>query len=144
MSEKTAFGPLPFGSQQHHLVMIQDGRHLRRCRAFIDLNMVRAGVVDHPSEWEWTGYTELVGGRRRNRLIDTRTMRDAVELNGVDGLESFRRQYSERIDEVLASRSMEREFHVRMDWPELPGMARQCFFRQASSAFCPRFFRIAL
>jgi hypothetical protein len=34
---------------------------------YIDLNMVRAGVVTHPSAWAWCGYEELVGERQRYR-----------------------------------------------------------------------------
>ena len=37
--------------------MIDSDTHLRRYMSYIDLNiMVRAGVVAHPSEWEWWGY----------------------------------------------------------------------------------------
>lgn len=28
-----------------------------RCLVYIDLNMVRVGVVKHPSEWEMSGYS---------------------------------------------------------------------------------------
>jgi len=27
--------------------------------SYIDLNMVHAGVVKHPSEWEFNGYNEI-------------------------------------------------------------------------------------
>jgi putative transposase len=32
--------------------------------------MVRCGVVSHPKEWEWAGYHEIMGRRRRYRLLD--------------------------------------------------------------------------
>ena len=32
---------------------------LSRCIAYIDTNMVRAGVVEHPSMWHFSGYTEI-------------------------------------------------------------------------------------
>jgi len=32
--------------------------------------MARCGVVGHPREWEWVGYHEIVGSRRRYRLLD--------------------------------------------------------------------------
>lgn len=32
--------------------------------------MVRCGVVGHPREWEWVGYHEIMGKRRRYRLLD--------------------------------------------------------------------------
>jgi len=28
---------------------------------YIDLNMVRAGAVDHPKDWVWSGYQEIQG-----------------------------------------------------------------------------------
>jgi len=37
---------------------------------YIDLNMVRAGVVHHPSAWSWCGYDSLTGGRQRYRLLN--------------------------------------------------------------------------
>lgn len=30
-----------------------------RCLVYIDLNMVRAGVVVHPSEWNFGGYKDI-------------------------------------------------------------------------------------
>ena len=46
---------------------VESGRHLWNCLAYVDMNMVRAGVVSHPSDWEWCGYREVAGrlGRRR-------------------------------------------------------------------------------
>ena len=37
--------------------------------AYIDLNMVRANVVSHPSEWPFCGYREIQKPRRKNVLI---------------------------------------------------------------------------
>jgi putative transposase len=45
-----------FWGERYHATMIESGDHLRRCIRYIGLNMVRAGVVEHPAEWEWTGY----------------------------------------------------------------------------------------
>ena len=35
--------------------------------AYIDLNPVRAGIVDDPMLYEWSGYGEAIGGSRRAR-----------------------------------------------------------------------------
>ena len=40
-----------FWEDRYHAVAVQAGDHLLKCLAYIDLNMVRAGVVNHPSEW---------------------------------------------------------------------------------------------
>lgn len=35
----------------YHATAVETGEHLLRCIVYIDLNMVRAGVVSHPSDW---------------------------------------------------------------------------------------------
>jgi hypothetical protein len=44
-----------FWEDRYHATAIEAGNHLRRCLVHIDLNMVRAGVVKHPSEWAHSG-----------------------------------------------------------------------------------------
>jgi putative transposase len=95
-----------FWSDRYHATMIENGEHLWRCMRYIDLNMVRAGVVGHPSEWDWTGWGELMGERRRNRLLDLDALLLALEA---DTLEHFRRQYAAGVAEALAGRQLERE-----------------------------------
>ncbi len=95
-----------FWSDRYHATMIENGAHLWRCMRYIDLNMVRAGVVAHPSEWEWTGWKELMGERRRNTLLNMDTVLDAVDIGTMD---AFRRHYAEQVEEALAMRQLERE-----------------------------------
>lgn len=37
-----------YWEDRYHATAIETGEHLLRCLVYIDLNMVRAGVVDHP------------------------------------------------------------------------------------------------
>lgn len=48
-------------------VLVQDGEALRTMAAYIDLNPVRAGIVEDPMDYRWCGYGEAVGGSRRAR-----------------------------------------------------------------------------
>ncbi len=41
-----------FWEDRYFATAIATDRHLVRCLTYIDLNMVRAGVVDHPSQWK--------------------------------------------------------------------------------------------
>jgi len=50
--------------------MIDAEGYLWNFLKYIDLNMVRAGVVNHPSDWAWTGFCELIGTKNRYRLVD--------------------------------------------------------------------------
>ena len=47
-----------FWEDRYHATAIQSDEHLVKCLTYIDLNMVRTGVVKHPSEWEFCGYHE--------------------------------------------------------------------------------------
>jgi len=35
---------------------VEDGEYLWQCLCYIELNMVRCGVVEHPRDWAWVGY----------------------------------------------------------------------------------------
>ena len=43
-------------------VVVEDGLAARTMAAYIDLNPVRAGMVDDPAEYRWSGYGEACGG----------------------------------------------------------------------------------
>jgi putative transposase len=45
-----------FWEDRYHATAVEKSRYLRKCITYIDLNMVRAGVVEHPGQWEFCGY----------------------------------------------------------------------------------------
>jgi putative transposase len=96
-----------FWSDRYHAVMVDSGEYLWKCMKYIDMNMVRAGVVKHPAEWKWCGYRELVGLRKRNRLVDyaelSRTIGDGVRK------EEFQRFYAQLIQEAVDQEEFQRE-----------------------------------
>jgi putative transposase len=59
-----------FREDHYHAKAIESGEYLRRCLVYIDLNMIRAGVVNHPVDLVFGGYHEIRGSRRRKRLPD--------------------------------------------------------------------------
>jgi putative transposase len=54
-----------FLQDRYHATAIESGEHLLRCLVYIDLNMVRAGAVDHPSKWPHGGFNEIQSPRRK-------------------------------------------------------------------------------
>lgn len=68
--------------------------------------MVRAGKVEHPREWRWCGYDELMGMRQRYRILDIGSL--LQRLDGVDA-ESFRAAYAAGIDEHIERQRLARE-----------------------------------
>ena len=64
-----------FWEDRYHATAVESGSHLIKCLVYIDLNMVRAGVVQHPSEWPFSGYNEIEEPKRKNALIDYERLR---------------------------------------------------------------------
>lgn len=58
-----------FWEDRYHATAVDTGEHLVRCLIYIDLNMVRAGVVAHPRQWSHGGWHEIVNAPRRYRII---------------------------------------------------------------------------
>lgn len=71
-----------FWEDRYHATAVQGGEHLARCVVYIDLNMVRAGVVAHPAQWELGGYHEIQREPPRYRIVDRQALAEAagVEL----------------------------------------------------------------
>ncbi len=96
-----------FWQDRYHATLVDGNEHLWRCLRYIDLNMVRAGVVRHPEEWEWCGYRELLGIRKRYCLLDEDRLSEALG-DGVD-LERLRRMHGENVMAALVAGEMQRE-----------------------------------
>jgi len=59
-----------YWEDRYHATAVETDSHLRQCMVYMDLNMVRAGVVCHPSEWPFSGYNEIQRPRKRYALVD--------------------------------------------------------------------------
>ena len=75
-----------FWENRYHATAIESGDHLWRCIVYIDLNIVRAGVVDHPSEWKWGGFHEIQNPKTRYRLIDHDMLKRFLNIADQDEL----------------------------------------------------------
>jgi hypothetical protein len=67
---------------------------------YIDLNMVRAGVVGHPSEWSFCGYNEIQSPPQRYSIIDRSRLLELVDMGVEDELS---RTHKGWVDEILMS-----------------------------------------
>ena len=95
-----------FWEDRYHATAVETNHHHVSCLTYIDLNMVRAGVVAHPSEWEFGGYAEVLMDRERSSIIDYGAL---MELLGADSVEAVRELRRERIEEALARGEQVRE-----------------------------------
>jgi putative transposase len=83
-----------FWEDQYHATAVETGEHLARCVVYVDLNMVRAGVVPHPAEWEVGGYHEIQHGRARYRIVNREALAEALGV-GVADLAAVHRDWVE-------------------------------------------------
>ncbi|MCU0722792.1 MAG: transposase [Planctomycetes bacterium] len=95
-----------FWEDQYKCTAIQNGRHLRNCIVYVHMNMVRAGGVRHPREWKWCGHDELVGSRKRFRMLDLERL---IECTGSSDLGEFRSWYEGAVGEKVRQSSISRE-----------------------------------
>jgi putative transposase len=95
-----------FWEDRYHATAVENGEHLIRCLVYIDLNMVRAGVVRHPGEWGQSGYQEIQSPPERYSIIDLAALGDACGIRSTEALREAHRQW---VNEALAADSAGRE-----------------------------------
>jgi putative transposase len=91
-----------FWEDRYHATAVQSDQHLVRCLVYIDLNMVRAGVAQHPRDWEVSGYHEIQCPRRRQGIIDHNTLQRLIGVSAADELHRIHAKWI--IDELQDSR----------------------------------------
>lgn len=122
------------GSMWEHpyqCTVIESGRHLLNCLCYVDMNMVRAGAVRHPEQWRWCGYDELIGKRKRNRIIDADRLLDSL---GLDNMNAFRELYLEKLQNRLSKGSVAREPH----WTESLAVGSKSFLENVCDRYSRR------
>lgn len=95
-----------FWEDRYHATAIERDDHLVRCMVYIDLNMVRAGVVRHPSEWQVSGYRELQHPPQRYAIIDRAAV---ASLCGIARVEDLAREHGRWVDGQLRSGPHDRQ-----------------------------------
>jgi len=95
-----------FWEDRYHATAVEAGSHLHRCLVYIDLNMVRAGVVSHPAAWESGGYREIQDPPRRYTLIDLKELRDVCGFSNASAFQSAHHRW---IEDALVSGTLGRE-----------------------------------
>jgi len=87
-------------------VIVGDGTALRTMAQYIDLNSVRAGIVNDPAEYRWCGWAEALGGSRRAKRGVCRLM--DCSLNSWEcGAKDAAVNYSAGMEAVLIGERMD-------------------------------------
>ena len=95
-----------YWEDRYHATAVQSDGHLARCMVYIDLNMVRAGVVEHPSGWMHTGYNEIQSLPVRYRCIDVPALAALLGFANADGLRDGLREW---VGQAIAKGELKRD-----------------------------------
>jgi len=92
-----------FWEDRYHATAIDTDEHLHRCLVYIDLNMVRAGVVTHPVRWAHSGYHEIQKPPKRYAVID---LQGLIALCGFSELADFQQAHRQWVEGALEGELM--------------------------------------
>jgi putative transposase len=90
---------------------------------YIDLNMVRAGVVLHPSHWQASGYREIQTPPMRKWILDIEKLATLCETYDVDNFRTIHRQW---IENALEENRLVRE----AQWSEAVAVGSKAFVEE--------------
>jgi len=111
-----------FWEDRYHATAVEADSHLIQCMVYVDLNMVRAGIVRHPSEWPFCGYNEIQNPRWRYSLIDQKSLTDLFGINTMDELQ---KTYRDWVEEALERQGRQRQPR----WTESIAVGSEAFVR---------------
>ncbi len=95
-----------FWEDRYHATAVAFDEHLFKCMVYIDMNMVRAEVVNHPAEWPFCGYNEIQNPRQRYSLIDYHRLISLLQMKDIGELQESCRK---RVEQNLATRNQSRD-----------------------------------
>ncbi len=121
----------PFWEDRYHATAIEADEHLHRCLLYIDLNMVRAGVINHPVEWAASGYGEIQAPPRRYAIID---LPGLSSLCGYADVATFQLAHRQWVAEALAARAFGRDDR----WSQAIAVGRRGFVDHVQDALGSR------
>ncbi len=87
-----------FWEDRYHAIPIKTQAHFVECLVYVDLNMVRAGVVEHPSHWREAGFHEIQQPRKRYVVIDYDLL---LSLSGCSSYAHFTKSHLSWIESKL-------------------------------------------
>lgn len=95
-----------FWEDRYHATAVDTEEYLARCMTYIDLNMVRAGVVKHPAEWDTCGYCEIQTPPPRYGVVDQSAL---MEVFGFSTQEQLHQACRSWVDELLKANTIQRD-----------------------------------
>ena len=112
-----------FWEDRYHATAVEADSHLIECLVYVDLNMVRAGVVTYPLEWPFCGYNEIQKPRQRYSLIDYGSLMGLFDIKNRNELKEIYRGW---LEEAMTRQSRGRE----RGWTESIAVGNETYVRE--------------
>ena len=120
-----------FWEDRYHATAVESGEHLARCLVYIDLNMVRANAVSHPSQWSDSGYKDIQYPLKRYCVIDLYELANLFNCNSVT---DFQQQHRQWVEEALCSGQNTRDYR----WSEGLAIGSEGYIESFKIQLSPR------
>ncbi|MGD2131011.1 MAG: transposase [Lysobacterales bacterium] len=82
-----------FWEDRYFATAVATDHHLIQCLVYVDLNMVRAGVVRHPEQWRDAGYHEIQAPPERYRIIDVEALCGLTQSRSPESFRASHRRW---------------------------------------------------
>lgn len=109
--------------ERYRSILVEDSDAAVTMAAYIDLNPVRAGLVNDPKDYRWCGYAEALGGSKRARVGICRVLGISRNKWTETATSAYRRVLLAEGMENADARTTAEGFQKRV--PEKPGIDRQ-------------------
>ena len=80
--------------------LVESARYVLACYRYIELNPVRAKMVEQPASYSWSSHAGNTGARL-DPLVSTHAEFDALATNGERRCAAYRELFADEIDEIL-------------------------------------------
>lgn len=114
-----------FWEDRYHATAVESGEHLMQCMTYINLNMVRAGVVKNPIHWKESGYYEIHYQKRRYVILDFNELRKLFNFETIAKLQENQQL---GIDEALSKNDLLRD----KKWTEAVAVGSEDYLNNVS------------
>jgi putative transposase len=112
-----------FWEDRYHATAVDTDQYLARCMAYIDLNMVRAGVVNSAEDWRWSGYHEIQSPLRRYSVIDFSELMTQFGVTNLEVFQEMHRQWA--LDAVCND-----EYQRQPLWTKSLAVGGECYIEK--------------
>lgn len=115
-----------YWEDRYHATAVDTDGYLARCMLYIDMNMVRAGAVSHPDQWNPCGFQEIQQPPTRYCVIDLEAL---MRLLGIRDLNTLQRTHAAWMNEALKAEPLRHD----ESWTKSLAVGSQAFVARFQS-----------